>query len=141
MAVINNCEFFLAAKLNTTDHVVEVDSLESISLNCSSPCGRIHWTFNQKSNHSGLAVIEEEHIQHCVNDVCNNRHIILCSKAAPEQTIQHSLRLRPIKNFVLQCIAQLDFDRLIYPFYSPAVKVYVKKGNGKLILACTCDST
>ena len=119
----------LLAKLNTTDHVIEVDSLESVTLNCSSPCGRVHWTFNQQTNYSGLAVIEEEYIQHCVNDSCNNRHILLCSKASPDQTIQISLRFRPIKNFVLQCIAQLDFDKLIYPFYSPAVKVNVKQGN------------
>lgn len=110
---------------------MEVGSGESVSINCSSPCGLHYWTYNLQRNHSGLAVIEVESQQRCnsVTGQCTNSHVVRCSDAQQDSGIVFSLRLRPLKDLVLQCTGLLDMNNVGYPFYSHAVLIRIKKGN------------
>lgn len=123
-------------KLNTPDPVIVVSFPESVFIECTSPCGMLEWTYNLEENHRDVAVIEESNQQVCSNGVCKDGHILICpTNRSSNTTIKYSLRLQPLKDFVLQCSVQIltEGDQTIYTLYSQAVLIHVMRtGNNNL---------
>ena len=128
-----------AAQLNTSKFVIEVDPSDSISIECSSPCGILHWTFDLQENSSNLAIIEDNSSKQCnlVTGECETKHVVECPASdeniAQNQSFRSFIRFQPLRNFVLQCIARLDVNDVYHPFYSRALLIRLKRG--KLILS------